>query len=175
MHDVTRSANVHPLTGAISSMGAFLWFAAAAIAAFTLAMPTVRRSRERAAFLAAGMTLSLYFWFDDFFLFHEGLVPQSGLTQPVIYAVIVLAVVAYSWLFRASILAARPVLFATALAFLALSMGIDLALKDLMRGLGAWSVLVEDGLKWLGIVCWLAFHALACRELAAGADPDYER
>ena len=102
---------------------------------------------------------------DDQFQVHEGLAPDYlGVAEPVSLALLSAATVAYLWRFRRTILRSpgRSLLLVS-LGFLAGSLLVDTILIGSMWLLRDWKLLVEDGLKWLGIVFWLGFCAVHCR------------
>lgn len=160
-------AGAHPLTGILSQLGVLCWFAGAAISLFAAGLPVVGSA---ALFLRCTGLLSAGLALDDFFQFHDYIVPKMlGLPEKLAHLAIILAVVSWLFCFRGPILATRWPILLAALALLAGSMGFDLVLEPLFRGLGEWSALAEDGPKWLGIVFWLAYSADTAWRLADNA------
>ena len=168
MRDVTASAQVSPLTGALSSLGAFLWFAVAALCAFTAGLQRLAGDDEVRRFLAASGALSAYLWFDDFFLLHETLGPLAGIPEKAMLALLALAFLAYLLRFRRQVMAAGNRLLPASLGLLGLSEAADLLLARALGDTHPWQIFVEDGLKWLGICAWTGFHLAYCRGVLAG-------
>lgn len=161
--DVAAVADVHPLSGALSSLGILMWCSAASIWLFAAAIHRASNDARAARFAAASGTLSAYFALDDLFQIHEHLAPTYlGLPEAGVYFLLGLATVAYLWLFRSRLARNDAVLLFASLAFLGGSVSIDVLLEPWLWRIGDWTYLIEDGLKWLGIVCWLGFCLVRC-------------
>lgn len=155
--DIAATADVYPLFGALSSLGAFFWFAAASILLFSAAI-IMRTDRRQAGFLAFGAVLTLALWVDDYFLVHETLAPRHlGVDEKAVYAGHLTLTVLYLVLFSKEIMRSRFTLLVLALGLLSLSAITD-QVWHYFGDPGPWSYLVEDGFKWLGIVAWLRYH-----------------
>jgi hypothetical protein len=97
---------------------------------------------------------------DDAFRLHESYFPMLGLSQPVVTAAYALAGLGYLWFFRAFIRSHDAWLFLLGLLLLGTS-----AITDQLLGHDAPFIL-EDGVKFIGIVTWmLVYTAAALREL----------
>lgn len=156
-------AGAHPLTGILSQLGVLGWCAAATIGLFAAGLPSVGSA---ALFLRCTGLLSAGLALDDFFQIHDYILPiMLGVPEKLAHLAIILAVASWLTCFRTSIAATRWPILVIALALLAGSMGFDLVLEPLLRGLGDWSALAEDGPKWLGIVFWLAYSVDTARRL----------
>lgn len=169
--DVTVIAQVHPLIGFLSSMGAFLWFGCAAVCLHTVTAIHAPERPER-RLLAWAVALSLFLWFDDFFLLHEELAPAAGIPERMVNVAVVTWVALYAWMAWTLLPPRRLKLLALALGLLAASMTTDWLLPFTGLGFGARVALLEDGTKWLGICAWLGFHVGMCRSYLA---PDLRR
>ena len=159
MRDPASTAKVHPATGAVSSLGAFLWFGTAVILLFGVVALRGAGPVPELAFLKAGAAVSFYLWVDDFFLLHESIAPSIGIRER--YAVLALAaaVGAYLLLFWRMILRHQWAWMLAALVLLTASVISD----KLFSRPGEYQVgllyFIEDGLKLLAITCWARFHA----------------
>lgn len=161
--DPATLGGLHPLMGSVSMLGIILWAAAAAVSLLA-ALHLVRRGAAGAGFYVASGALSAWLMFDDAFLFHEVLAPDHlGISNEVVLAGLALATAAWLGIYRAAILKAGPFFLILALGFFALSLGVD-AVADNAAGDSedvSWRIFLEDGPKWMGITCWLAFHVNA--------------
>lgn len=167
--DVTIIAGIHPLSGALSSLGILLWCAAASICMFSAIALRSVVSSDVHRFLLFSALLSMYLLFDDLFMFHETLAPNVlGLDQRVVIFFLGLAVSSYLIVFRSVILRTNYVFFLLALGMLTLSVAIDAIPRQWMSGLGHWVYLIEDGTKWIGISCWCGYYSHTSLEFFAG-------
>lgn len=167
MRDMAATGMLHPGTGALSSLGAFLWFAAACICLFTLQLPQVAKGTHDATFLGWSAALSLYLWFDDYFMFHEHLAPSLGLHEKAVLLALAGGIAAYVWRFRGVLVARENALLVAAIGLLGLSVIADVLLPRVVASTHPWAIMIEDGLKWLGICGWTAFHVRNCRRIGA--------
>jgi hypothetical protein len=157
--DVAHIAQIHPLSGFLSNVGALLWCATASICAF--AAMTVRRTelKDKFWFLFYSALLSAYLLFDDFFVFHDVLAPlHLGLHEIVVYAAIAFAVLIYLMKFWRTILGTNYGFFVLALGFLSASVMIDVFVDPGRSGLRQWQFFLEDGAKFLGIASWFSYY-----------------
>ena len=138
--------------GALSNLGAIVWAVAAVSAALTA---TVVRGRERAMFGAAG-AFSFLLLADDLFLLHDAVFPKVGLSESIVQAVylVVLAFITVRYRHEMGLVAVAGV--ALTLGFWGASVGMDTFFNNAAVNLDQ---LVEDGLKFLGIVVWAAVWA----------------
>src|SRR5690606_34084030 len=189
--DIASVANVHPLSGVLSNLGVLLWSMTAGICLFAASL--VHRSPRTASgvrspvgatgetrFLVSAGLLSTYLMLDDFFLAHEVLLPEHlGIPESWVCAGILLWATVHVLVFRRIGLRHSPWLLACSVAFLGLSIAVDLVLEPWLWRLRKWIYFVEDGAKWLGIATWFAYHArLAFRcvrsaEAIPEGDPGY--
>ena len=138
--------------GLLSNIGVLVWTAAAAVCLFTAV--TMRRLGDRQAgrfFLASGL-VTLLVTLDDFFMFHERLLPDVlGVPQYLYPAAYGLMMLAYLGSFADSILRNDYLLLVLAFGLLGTSMGIDSVVHFSDK-----KAFVEDGLKFMGILFWAA-------------------
>lgn len=157
--DVAAIADIHPLTGALSTLGFFLWCAAASSSLFA-AMVLQRLNQTKTFwFLFCSALLSTYLMMDDAFLFHEALVSRYlGINETVFLAVLGFFVLAYLAKFKKIILTTRYGVLLLGLGFLFFSVAFDVSLQLRLWRLGDWQYFIEDGTKWLGIASWCSYY-----------------
>lgn len=162
--DATALAKVHPLAGVLSSLGILVWWSSASLWLFCAGVHRREGEERLARFCLSSALLSGYLALDDLFQIHESLAPvYLGIPEGAVYGLLGLAVVAYLLSFRDLLLNLRGLLLLGALGLLAASVGVDRIEHWLWR-LGHWTYLLEDGLKWMGIVSWCAFCVVWCRD-----------
>lgn len=162
--DVAAIANIHPLSGFLSSFGILLWWASASIWFFAAGIHRVRQSSELYGFAISAALLSTYLAIDDLFQFHELLAPTYlGVPEGAVYGVLGLAMASYLLVYRRLLLRPDGLLLLLALGFLAGSVVIDGVLERWMWRIGHWTYFVEDGMKWLGVVSWCSYCVVRCR------------
>jgi len=153
-------------TGALSNLGILVWTAAVvfAIAGAWVARRIGRASAAR--FLAFGALATLVLVLDDVFALHAGPLKHAiGGSKNAAQILVVLPVMAWLVVFYGDIQRTRSVLLFAALGSLAGSVVVDVGL-----GLhGDSRLLIEDGLKLLGILAWAQYFAITSRDIAASA------
>lgn len=154
--DVAAVAHVPLFTGVLSSLGILLWCATAAVCLFAARAADPGRIVAR-RFLASAGVITLYLLLDDQFQIHEAVAPRLlGIGEIVVFAVLGAAVAVHLLRFLHLIVLTEWRWLALALALLAASVVADLLTS---RWVGSeWAFFVEDGFKWLGIVCWCRYH-----------------
>ncbi len=159
--DLAALTRVHPLISVISSLGAFMYVAATAICLFAWTV-AARLPGTRPDFLLQGGLLSLYLAVDDFYMFHEFVLPRYlGLDEKVVYAALALAILAFLHAHRSRIMSLNPVLLMAALACFAVSVMSDVLGESLKSLMGSMQFLLEDGSKFIGISLWAAWFIAA--------------
>jgi hypothetical protein len=154
--DMATLADVHPLTGALSNIGILLWCATAAVSLFTTAVIWEHAEPRQVQFLLVFSCLTLVLLFDDLFMLHEYLAPvYLGLRERYIMLIYAAAVSGLLMAFRRVILTSGYGLFGMALAFFAISVGVDRV--HYSQDAWSWLFLAEDGAKFLGIVGWSGY------------------
>jgi hypothetical protein len=152
--DMAATANVHPLTGVVSNVGALLWCANAVICLFSGSLLRQLGLHAEARLLSYAGLMTVVLLVDDLFMIHEYIAPvHFHVNEKVVLASYACATGAYLLIHRRLILAANYQLLAAAMLLFTGSMIVDIA-----DGSGWWN-LVEDGFKVLGIVSWLGYHA----------------
>jgi len=161
LRDPLATLKAHPLTGVLSNVGVLAWCAAAAICFYTR---TILRHEdgtdEMRSFLFWSGLISSVLLLDDFFQFHDGLVPMYlGKGEDPIFLGYGLVTAWYLVRFRRLILGTEWVVLFTGLTFFALSMFVD-AFQE--QWASPWRILFEDGFKLLGIVSWSSYLIRTC-------------
>jgi hypothetical protein len=163
VNDATMVLHAPFYIAALHNAGVLLWFTAGAIACFTVwVLPDgPQAGRSRPLLRALGL-FTIVLAIDDLYLFHEVVAPQYlGVPE---LAVQLLYVVWGSCLaiHQRRMLLGHPegsVLFC-GVALLGMSLLIDAS--GVGEGVPGGAT-TEDGLKWLGILCWLLFCVQASR------------
>ena len=138
--DIFITAKFNSLTGLMSNLGAFLWLGTGSVLAFAAAILRLEHRHRQTLFLALAAALTLYLWFDDFFMFHEALAPHLlGIDEKLVYATIGLLAATYLWLSRAEILRTQYVWLMSAMGCLGLSVAWDLVSEMLPGEPGGWN------------------------------------
>lgn len=153
-------------TGALSNLGILVWTAGVVFAG-SGAWVARRIGRSSAArFLALGAFATLIMLLDDVFALHAGPLKHAlGGSKDAAQVLIVLPVAIWMVAFWADIMRTRSVLLFAALGSLAGSMAVDV-----FFGFGGDTrLLVEDGMKFLGILGWSQYFAITSRDIAASA------
>lgn len=164
--DMATLANFPPYIAITSSLGAFLMCATATCCLFAVSVAHETGRGVPWHIFAAGL-FSLYLVADDFYEFHDRLLPGIGFPQRLVHVMIATTAAAITFRWWRQFLAFRPWLLALALAFLGISMAFDLFDDVLGEMLGDWQFFWEDGAKLVGISLWatyfmgLARHALS--------------
>ena len=156
--DMAAWAQVHPLTGLLSSLGVMLWVATGAICAFTASLLWTS-SRDIALFLASSSLITFYLAADDMFMIHESWAPvYLGIGDTTVYAGLAAIMLGYVLRFARTLLSLDLVFFIAAISLLGSSVLCDEIFEMLGIEPDAWGYLAEDGLKWLGIAAWSGFY-----------------
>ena len=155
--DIASIAGLHPTSGILSSLGVLTWCITASICFFAaLFLHKMRRYPEYSLLFNTGL-LTSYLTLDDAFLIHERLAPDIlRIDEKVVYAILLVFILFYLKSFWLTILRTRYSLFIASLILLGSSLILDV-LPWPEELLGGWQYLLEDGLKWLGIVSWCIY------------------
>ncbi len=133
-------------------MGILLWAAAVGISLFASFSGLVRQRSWRQLLLVGGL-FSTILCLDDFFLLHDRHVLGHQGSYYILYAVLALFILVR---FRKLIPQADGLAFLAAALFLGLSVLSDRFQESLPVDY-ATVQLFEEGFKFIGIACWLAF------------------
>ncbi len=162
--DVSALVNLKPIAGILSNIGVVFLTTAAAVCLFawTLlrceAAPQVR-GEERRFMLWSGL-ISFSLMLDDFFMFHDYILPLDiGIPEKVVLVVYCLVALAYLYGFAKTILKTDYILLALAILFLGVS-----AIADQVLSFTEAANFFEDGAKFFGIVFWTAYYVVTAGE-----------
>lgn len=144
----------HIYDGAISTLGIMIWAATAAISLFAACVGSLLGQKDLTKTALQGAAVSALLALDDAYLFHEIVFPKLGVPQIVIIATYTAIMAAYLVrnirLFRT-----RSIwILGVSLAAFAASVGID----QIAHSIEPVWVVLEDGAKLIGIICWFLFH-----------------
>ena len=157
--DVTAIANIHPLSGILSTLSILLWCVTASITLFAALILHHFKQTKTFKFLFSSSLLSTYLMLDDAFLFHEVLAfKYFGIDEKIIILTLGVAVFSYLVSFRQIILKTNYSMLLLALGFLTISVLTDGILDPWFWSLGHWEYFIEDGAKWLGIASWCSYY-----------------
>lgn len=161
--DPAQEFEVHPLTGAQSSIGGLVWISAAVVACLTVALQRHhgRGGEQRTRFLAAIGALTLLLGVDDIFMLHDEFGPRYlGVDERPFFAVYALAALAIGAMFWPMLSRVEPGALGLAMTFFAGSLLVDF----FQEGLDAspYRLFLEDGFKFLGIVGWAGYVVRQC-------------
>lgn len=173
--DVRAVGDLPMSAGLLSDIGVLIWWSSACVCMFTALVVFTRRGRDcrveavtvaatlasaaptstkgLARYLVASGGLTGVLALDDALMMHERLLPALlGIEQHTVYLFYVISLLLWMVAFRRRIHAFLPGWLLVGLSCFALSVGLDL----LPEGGHAESLppMLEDGLKWIGIVLW---------------------
>ena len=169
--DPAAVAGMHPFVGVASNLGIVLWSAAATLCLFSGAVLWRNDSKTRtAAYFFCSGCLTVILLLDDLFLLHEGLSGRCGVPDTVIYLGYAGLILCGVVLFRKCILETDYLVLLPALGFFGLSVLVDHFSCRIEASLGQWRILIEDGLKFLGIVGWFGYFFKSCLAAVRGRD-----
>lgn len=151
--------------GAISNLGILIWSSGVAFAAAG-AWVAQRIGRTSAArFLAFGALSTLILVLDDAFRLHTGPLEALVGSKTAAQALVILPVLVWLVASYEDIRRTRSFLLFAALGSLAGSVLIDVVYAPGGDG----ELLLEDGMKFLGILAWAQYFAITARDIAASA------
>ncbi|MEX2447950.1 MAG: hypothetical protein WD404_04305 [Solirubrobacterales bacterium] len=159
--DAVSQAEVHALTGGVSTAGLLIWGATAGAAAMAGVALRGFDQVEASRFLLISAAGIGYLGLDDALLLHEDILPnQAGISEPVVMALLVVGAIVWAVVFRALILTTDVALLAVAAIAFATSILIDL--------LGIWSIAGEDWVGYVGLAALCGWTVDTClRQLGA--------
>ena len=153
-------------TGALSSLGIFVWTAGVVFAACGSWVAHRIGRTSAARFLAAGSAATLLLVLDDVFQLHAGIFKSAlGGSKNAAQLVIVLPTLIWAAVFFNDIKRTRSFVLLAAFASLAGSVLVDVGVGLV----GETELLIEDGLKFLGVLAWTQYFAITSRDIANSA------
>jgi hypothetical protein len=172
LSDPARVAGHAPYIGFISNLGALLWCGATAVLLLGAAIVSRLGDRGWARFLLFSALVTGMLLVDDFFMLHEKASEiHWRLSEEVIFTFYGAVLAIYLARFRKHILSTEYIPLALAFFFMGLSLLVDRL--DSTDGMPpAPFLLLEDGSKFLAIVCWLHYFArISYRRVIAATKP----
>lgn len=161
--DVADIGGIHPFAGFLSSLGILLWAASGAIWIFSALLLHAAGAHGQTSFAFGFGTVTWLLAVDDLFQLHESLGPAYlGWNEGIGYALLGASVLALLAVHRSSIVASRYLPLLISFLCLGASVFVDVLEPWLWRT-RSLAFLLEDGLKWLGIVGWSAYAVSWCR------------
>ena len=164
--DVTTLGDLPFYAGLISTIGIFLWGVAAAICFFSAMVFIKFGDKELFRFFTMAALISIYLMLDDLLLIHEhsGSWLRGG--EKSIVLLLGGAVSLHVYLFRKVILGTHYWMLLLAFVMLGISVVVD-EIQPLLWEKGDFHTMMEDGTKWLGIVCWTSYYVETAFRLVA--------
>lgn len=158
LRDIASISGINPLSGVVSSIGIFCWWATAIVCLFSAFTLWQMKSKKIFFFLLYSGIFSGFLAFDDFFMFHERLAPDY-LRIKEIYVLIALLIAFLFYLFKfyKLILSTDYKFFLLSIILFGISGTLDIAYPGWIDMDIEWQMLYEDGFKWLGITSWLSY------------------
>lgn len=147
VRDPAASFDFWPLAGMLSYLGVWALVATGAVCLFAASI-----ARGARGLLVAIGVFSAYVALDDLFMLHERVLPWYGLSETLVMGAMALAAAVIAVVFRAHFLDPQAGAIWLAVGFLVASV-----VYDLRAPYGDTQVIIEDGLKFTGLVLW-AFH-----------------
>lgn len=164
--DPLSTANVHPLTGIQSTLGALIWICTAGICLFTSAVLRSRKNPDSVSlfFLWSGL-ITLLLTFDDLFLIREDLAYRYlEIGQKTVFAIYIFLIARYIFRFRKTIPHSDHFIFILALLLFGISEGMEFIAHS---WISPWRIFVEEGLKLFAIVSWSVYLIRECFRFAS--------
>lgn len=152
IRDLAQTCRQPLAVGLLSNLGYLLWTASASLCLFVVLAGLVSGGRRRLReLLLCGGVFSLLLCLDDMFLLHDKYIGADFLY--VTYAIFALLILSR---FRDLVLSLGGPTFLAAVALLGGSIILD-KIQFVLPWSYAQVQLLEEGLKFIGIVCWLRF------------------
>ena len=158
--DINSVADLPFYIGFISQLGILFWSATVTLCLFSARILRKKSALREYLFFAGLITLMLCL--DDLFLLHEEVFPFLGVPEKEVYLVYLLVVTVWLLKYYKVILKTYYLILVLAFGFLGISLIIDIIPTQLID-----PYLIEDGLKFTGIVSWFVYF-LSCAELSVG-------
>ena len=166
IRDLAQTCRQPLAVGLISNLGYLLWMAAATVCCFGVSSGLAGGGRRVRELLLCGGAFSLLLCLDDMFLLHDKYIGADFLY--ITYAIFALLIL---FRYRDLVVWMGGLTFVVAVALLGGSVVLD-KLQDLLPWRYSDVQLVEEGLKFVGIACWLCFWwqaSAAAARLRAGS------
>lgn len=168
LRDPAQITKQSSFLGFVSTIGTWLWVAAASICFFRIATYDAPAKDRYRRLLVLCAWFSLWLGFDDFFLIHDRYVTE-GILFP-LYAIFVITLLVRH---RAMILRIDGFAFVMAGGMLAMSVMVD-AVQEILPMPYGYSQLLEEGFKFIGAAAWLYFCVRLAAVRAEALEPGWE-
>jgi hypothetical protein len=156
-------------TGMLSNLGLMGWAAAAGIWLLAIKLPTANptSTQLRQVALWSGL-LTLALLFDDTFMLHEDFFPNYlNISEKIVTASYGFSAIAYIAFLRPTLRKTDYLLGLIALGLLGAS-----AVSDRLLPMSTFETLIEDGLKFSGIIFWLIYaHSIMLQLICTTQKP----
>lgn len=161
--DPAHLAGLPWYTGLISNLGVLAW-TLAAVAAAAAAHIAMLGGRDQAAhFLKQAAALGTLLALDDLLLLHSSVFPKLfGVSKTMVLAVYGCMGLAWAISNRHEIVRTRWGLLGAA----GVAMGGSIVIDQLFAG-ASWSLVAEDGAKFMGVLAWATYFSLTARDIAS--------
>lgn len=161
--DFAALVDVPVYTAFLSQLGIFFWAGAATICILSGALLSGNHDlKNYRSFFYASAGIILMLGLDDIFQFHESVFPDNlGIPEKVVFLCYGIAMVVYGVYYLKLLLATEYVLFALAIGCFGLSVLADIV--DYYYN--DFSVLLEDGLKFTGLIFWTSYYFRASKQI----------
>ncbi|MGM0408735.1 MAG: hypothetical protein ACQERU_12185, partial [Bacteroidota bacterium] len=161
IHMLTRDPvsvlNGPAFIGVLSNIGNLVWAFTVAIIFYSVLIQQMQQKKNEILFLLSSGIITTILLIDDFFMFHEKIAPgYLKIPEHIMYLIYVLLITLYLILSIKKILRTDYIFLMMALFFLGASV-----ITDLFEVEGDW-LLLEDGLKFLGIISWFIYFLNVC-------------
>ena len=154
VRDLAQTCGYPIGVGMISNIGILFWGAAASICLFATFSENINREFSKLLFLGGGFSGLLCI--DDFFLLHDRYIGQDFLNLTYLSISIFLLV-----RFRKILKEIGLLNLIISILFLGLSIFFDGVMQQIFNQSYELTQLIEEGFKFLGIICWLNFWCKA--------------
>ena len=154
VRDLAQTCGYPIGVGMISNIGILFWGAAASICFFTTFLESI--NRESSKLLLLGAIFSSLLCIDDLFLLHDRYIGPDFLNLTYLAISIFLLV-----RFRRILKKIGLFNFIISILFLGLSVFFDGVIQQIFNQSYELTQLIEEGFKFIGIVCWLNFWCKA--------------
>lgn len=156
--DIAVVGKVSPISGFLSNLGMLLWCTTAAISMFTAILVYRIVNFRKFMFFLYGSLFTISLLLDDLYMFHDHMIKIFfGAREEIFYAGYIVFAVVYVIIFKKEIFQSNYFTLFVALGLMGASITCDYLTDISILIAGKWEYLVEDGLKWFGIVWWCSY------------------
>ena len=158
--DPSYSAGYHWYTGLVSDLGVMGWTIGGTAAAFGWWLSRKGGRPGAARLFGGGALLTGYLVADDLLQLHAGVIQELvPLSKHVVELLIAGSAAAWLWFNQREIRRTRSMVLGAALVALATSILVDATSPE------SWSVVWEDGAKFLGILAWATYFVITAADV----------